>query len=410
MRVVWSDPYVWLHLAGLATVPLLLELCFVGLAVGEPILPVWLEFFLVAVVGIGPILWMQWQRPFCIFSVVALALAPASISDPRRRMLRFFRTSVNQVMAIAIAITLAILLWQLYRFSPIAADLAPFSSRWLGLGMAAIAFLGVNLFTQVPVSVLRLLIVSDNQLAAQEPYPPERIPLDFVLFGIRLRHILPEPSVRPLSSPPTPIPQPTEPPAPETTEASGEPSAEVATEAIPEASESITDSEEQRAAEVAAEESIKLADSADATMAAEAEERSPDPTMEASSTPDAAEATESEETTEIEARSPELPPEEDITQDVSETSASEGAEAAEERSPAPTSDEVRTPEGSEANASESIEDVSEAIASEVTEEAVVLPSDQTELTTESETEPSEAAETIPTEASQEGLNPPIKET
>lgn len=410
MRVVWSDPYVWLHLAGLATVPLLLELCFVGLAVGEPILPVWLEFFLVAAVGIGPILWMQWQRPFCIFSVVALALAPASISDPRRRMLRFFRTSVNQVLAIAIALALAILLWQLYRFAPIAADLAPFSSRWMGLGMAAIAFLGVNLFTQVPVSVLRLLTVSDNQLAAQEPYPPERIPLDFVLFGIRLRHILPEPSVRPLSSPPAPTPQPTEPPAPEITEVSGEPSAEVATEAIPEASESITDSEEQRAAESTAEESIKLEDSADATTAAEAEARSPDSTMEANSTPDVAEAIESEETKETEARSPELPPEEDTTQDASETTASEGTEAAEERSPDPTSDEVPTPEVSEASESEGTEDASEAIASEVTEEAVVPPVDQSELTTELETEPSEDAETSSPEAKQGDVNTPIKET
>lgn len=208
MRVVWSDPYVWLHLAGIATVPILLIICFVGLAVGDPILPVWLEFFLVAGFGVAPILWMQWQRPFCIFSVVALALAPANISDPRRRMLRFFRTSVNQVLAIAVSIGLTLLLWQLYRFAPIAADVAPFSSRWLGLGMAAIAFLGVNLFTQVPVSVLRLLTVSDKQLAAQVPYPPERIPLDFVLFGIRLRHILPEPPVRTLPTPPAPPPTP----------------------------------------------------------------------------------------------------------------------------------------------------------------------------------------------------------
>jgi hypothetical protein len=34
-----SDPYLWVHLAGLATVPLWIDLCLLGLAVGNPALP-----------------------------------------------------------------------------------------------------------------------------------------------------------------------------------------------------------------------------------------------------------------------------------------------------------------------------------------------------------------------------------
>jgi len=207
MRASWTDPYLWLHLAGFAAVPILLELCLLGLAAGDPVLPVGLEFSLVAAIGIVPIVWMQWQRPFCIFCLLFLALKPSELSDQRRRLLRFFRTSVNQVLAIAIAVALTILLWKVYVLAPIAVSVTPFSSHWVGLGVAAIAFLGVNLFTQVPASVVRVLLVSDAQINAQEPYPAERVPLDFFLIGIRLKKILPDPPQRMAASNPS-IPKP----------------------------------------------------------------------------------------------------------------------------------------------------------------------------------------------------------
>lgn len=194
MRVSWSEPYLWLHLAGVATVPLWLDICLLGFAAGDPILPVSLEFALVAVFGIAPILWMQWQRPFCIFSLVLFTLKPSALSETRRRLLRFFRTSLNQVIAIAVAVALTVVLWLIYRYAPIASDLTPFQSHWTGLGVAAIAFFAANLFTQVPASVLRVMVVSDAQLSTQSPYPTERIPLDFSLVGIRLQKILPEPA------------------------------------------------------------------------------------------------------------------------------------------------------------------------------------------------------------------------
>ncbi|MEO1209853.1 MAG: low-complexity tail membrane protein [Cyanobacteria bacterium J06638_20] len=423
MRVVWSDPYVWLHLAGLAIVPLLLEICFVGLAVGDPILPVWLEFFLVAAVGIAPILWMQWQRPFCIFSVVALALAPGNLSDPRRRMLRLFRTSVNQVLAIATAIALAITLWQLYRFAPIAADLAPLSSRWQGLGLAAIAFFGVNLFTQVPVSVLRLLTVSDRQLAAQDPYSPERIPLDFVLFGLRLRHILPEPKVRPLSPPPAPTPsEPPEPPTLDGTEVSSESSDAAIPETISEAPESPIESEEQSTEAMVTEESIELEDTA---TAADTAEQSLVPPENTDSTTDVPEASAVEASEITEERSLSLTHEEDASPDLPITTESQANEETNEQSLATAADEDLTPDISEAIASEvtaaakeqaldsmqdeaPTEEVTEASTSELAEEPVVPSPTQSDLTNEPETEPSEATETSPPGGDQD-MNAPTTE-
>ncbi|MBD1912992.1 MULTISPECIES: low-complexity tail membrane protein [unclassified Leptolyngbya] len=194
MRAFWSDPYLWLHLAGLATVPLWLEICLLGLAVGDPVLPVWLEVLLVAGVGIVPILWMQWQKPFCIFSLLFLSVAPIHMTEGQRRLLRLFKGSFNQLLAIPVAVGLLVVLWQLYLRAPLVASVAPFDGqRWFGLGLAAIAFFFANLFTQVPVSVLGVMVANDAKVNRQEPYPTERIGKDFTLLGIRLKRILPMP-------------------------------------------------------------------------------------------------------------------------------------------------------------------------------------------------------------------------
>jgi len=50
--VLVSEPILWIHVAGLAVVPIFLELCLLGLAVSDPLLPAWLELFIVAAVGV----------------------------------------------------------------------------------------------------------------------------------------------------------------------------------------------------------------------------------------------------------------------------------------------------------------------------------------------------------------------
>ena len=192
MRSFWSDPFLWIHLAGLAVVPLWLEVCLLGLAVGDPILPVWLELLFVALIGIAPILWMQWQRPFYIFSLLVLALKPEQLTEDQRRLLTLFQSARNRFLAIAVAVFWVFLLRPIYDTAPIAAAIAKMAidSHWLGLLLAAIAFLASNLFFQVPVAVLGVMLHSQETFAATVPYAPAHIRQNFTLLGIPVNKIL----------------------------------------------------------------------------------------------------------------------------------------------------------------------------------------------------------------------------
>ncbi|MDX2212822.1 MAG: low-complexity tail membrane protein [Oculatellaceae cyanobacterium bins.114] len=194
MRSFWSDPYLWIHLAGSAALPIFLEICFLGLAVGDPILPIGLELLLIAVVGITPIVWMQWQRPFYIFSLVAIALKPEQLTPDQRKLLRLFKAQSNRVWVIGGSVALLWVLSQLYRYAPIASEVTPWQNgpRGLGLLIAAIAFLACNLFLQVPLSVASVLLTRETTFAATEPYPLEQIPQNFTLLGLKVKRILPE--------------------------------------------------------------------------------------------------------------------------------------------------------------------------------------------------------------------------
>ncbi|MEO8892231.1 MAG: low-complexity tail membrane protein [Coleofasciculaceae cyanobacterium] len=193
MRSFWNEPFLWIHLAGLAAVPIALEVVWWGLAVGDPILPVWLEWSLLAIVGIAPVLWMQLTRPFDIFSILVLALKPEQLTVEQRRLLSLFKKKNNRVLIIAAAVLMLWVLWQIYRAAPIAAAVAPFSPSWriIGLLLAGLAFLGSNLFLQVPLSVLQVLLTSESEFAATEPYAIEKLSQDFTIPGLKVNKILP---------------------------------------------------------------------------------------------------------------------------------------------------------------------------------------------------------------------------
>jgi hypothetical protein len=192
MRSLRSDPYLWVHLAGVAAVPIFLELCLLGLGMGSSLMPIWFELLFVGGLGIAPILWMQWQRPFCIFSLLLLALRPDQLSEDQRRILGLFKSPVNQFLSVGVAVLMAGILWRLYEVAPLAHDLIfPSATRGTGLLIAAIAFFFANLFLQVPASVLRVLLVGESIFAATEPYPVEQIPNAFTLIGVKVKKILP---------------------------------------------------------------------------------------------------------------------------------------------------------------------------------------------------------------------------
>ena len=205
MRLFWSDPYLWFHAAGLAAVPLFLGLCLLGFAVGSPFLPLWLEVGSVAILGIVPIFLMQWFRPFYIFSVLVVAIRPEKLTPIQLRLLTRFKKPINKGLTLIVPVLLGVILWQIYRISPLASEVAPFPPQWriLGLFLAGLGFLGANLFTQVPMSVLGVLLTTDARFQGTEAYPVEKVRADFTVFGLQVSKILPPVSdivVSPLSS------------------------------------------------------------------------------------------------------------------------------------------------------------------------------------------------------------------
>ena len=193
MRSFWTEPFLWIHLTGLAAVPLTLELVWLGLAVGDPLLPVWLELLLVGAIGIGPVLWMQLTRPLDIFSLLILAIKPDRLTDEQRRLLTLFKTKTNKFLTIVATLPLLWLLWQIYQLAPIAAGIVPLGLGWRigGLVGAGLAFLASNLFLQVPLSVIQVLLTREEQWAVTVPYPVEKTIEDFTIPGLRVNQILP---------------------------------------------------------------------------------------------------------------------------------------------------------------------------------------------------------------------------
>ena len=188
-----SEPFLWIHLAGLAVAPLFLEVVWIALGVSTPIPFFWLELVAIATVGILPIFWMQWQRPFDIFSFLVVAVKPEQLTREQQQILTLFNSKKQRFLALITAILMVLVLWQIYRLSPLAFYVAYLVPQWrLGaVAVAAVAFLLSNLFIQIPVSVLGVMLTTDNKFSSTEPIPIEQIPQKYSIFGFKVANILP---------------------------------------------------------------------------------------------------------------------------------------------------------------------------------------------------------------------------
>jgi hypothetical protein len=189
MKKSWSDPYLWVHVAGAATLPFWLLLCMLGLSAGDPILPLGLELLLVAVLGITPVVWMQLKRPYSLYSLLFVTLKPEQLSEDQRRVLTWLKAG-NPLFLVGGAGLLCLGLKLISDGTVIAAT--PIPNHFLGLMVAIASFLGANLFLQVPLSALQVLLTSDGSFSAIAPYAIERILKDFTVPGIKVDKILPE--------------------------------------------------------------------------------------------------------------------------------------------------------------------------------------------------------------------------
>jgi hypothetical protein len=187
------DPYLWIHLAGLATVPLWIDLCLLGLAVETPTLP-GLEYGFIVALGVLPVLVMQLRRPFYIFSLPGLALRPGSLKTDQLRLLTQLRRWRVRLGALPVSIFLVWVLVNLYPLAFLAREITPFGDwgRMGGVAIAALGFFLANLFLQVPVAVLQVMATPDRRMQTVVPYPIDQIATTFTWFGLSVDKILPD--------------------------------------------------------------------------------------------------------------------------------------------------------------------------------------------------------------------------
>ncbi|MEN9226137.1 MAG: low-complexity tail membrane protein [Thermostichus sp. HHBFW_bins_43] len=191
MRKHWQEPFLWIHAAGILAFPLWIGLTLIGLATGDPLLPVEVEQAWVAVVGIVPIFVMQWRKPFNIFSLLVVSVPPEDLTPDQRRILAAFLSPEQKILTVLAAILMLEVCERLYDFAPLFAPLTPGNgTRIAGLVIAALGFWGANLFLQIPIAVARVLLLSEPELAQIEPIPTEEIESQFSVIGSRRSQLL----------------------------------------------------------------------------------------------------------------------------------------------------------------------------------------------------------------------------
>ena len=200
MFKVQQNRYLWVHLVGLAAVPLLLDICLAGLASARPAFnyaeAFGFQFWTVALIGVVPSLWMQIQKPFYIYSLPPLAVNPSLISEGDRRSLTVLKSWQMKALAGVTAGFLVWLLAQLYAKLP---QISPVMKSGVGLVSAITAFFFVCLFLQISVSVGRSLLISQDTLQRVKPFEASEIPSSFLIPGLRVSKILP---TKPIEAPP----------------------------------------------------------------------------------------------------------------------------------------------------------------------------------------------------------------
>ncbi|MEB3117338.1 MAG: low-complexity tail membrane protein [Limnothrix sp.] len=226
------DPYLWVHLAGLAALPLCAELCLLGLAAGDPLLPGGWDWLLVGLLGTAPIVAMQWLRPFYPFSVLLVSLRADRLNETQQRILQ--RWAGWETKAIALIASLLVL-WALQRLdqlSPLAAEIAPLDQRAIGLLVVWLGALLGSLLLTVALVSLWVLLTPQTAFSAIEPFPVGNVPGSFLRLSVRLTKVLPDLENAPVAAP-AKVPEPESATPPETTNAPQEEAAAIALENLP---------------------------------------------------------------------------------------------------------------------------------------------------------------------------------
>ena len=185
-----QNRYLWAQVVGLAAVPLLLDICLVGLASSGLAVPFGFQFWVIALLGITPTLWMQLTKPFYVFSLPPVALNPTVLNDEQRRCLTVLKSW--QVKALA-GLMACFSLWVLLRVYAESSQVTPLLTPRAGLISAALAFFLSCAFLQISVSAVRVLLVGPEALKRVAPYETSAVTADFLILGLQVKRIFSAP-------------------------------------------------------------------------------------------------------------------------------------------------------------------------------------------------------------------------
>ncbi len=202
------DPYLWLHLWGVAIVPLALAGCLAALAVGDPLGPPGVELGLLALLGTLPPVWLQGTRPWYPYSLGPLYVRPSRLTLGQGQRLAGIHRAWRAAGSGLLALGMIMVLEGLYRLAPVASGTTPWSawSRPWAWGVALACFAGANFAAQVGLTGLGLL------LGTPRPSAPaltvEAITRRFTILGIPTSSFLPRTVLPPEPGPPSPLEPP----------------------------------------------------------------------------------------------------------------------------------------------------------------------------------------------------------
>ena len=186
-----SEPFLWIHLLGISVFPIFIGITIIGLSIGDSYSFIG-ELILLTLITVLPIFWMQFKRPFNIFSVLFLSLKPERLNDRHKIILSLFKRFKHKFLSASAAVFMTALLWLLYHLSPLAVGTLDFvpQQRLLGLAIASVGFFASNLFFQIPLSALLVLSTKQVKLDRTSAYSVDKIERDFTTVGIQIDRIL----------------------------------------------------------------------------------------------------------------------------------------------------------------------------------------------------------------------------
>lgn len=187
------DPYLWLHVLGLAFLPLSLALVAIALPWGMPLPFALGELVLIVLLGGVPVWALQILRPWNPFSFLCFQIPPERMDDRQRQILRLIQGTRKPLLNVLGAIAMVVVLWQIAHYAPLAGGVSAGFWQWrvIGLGLAIAGFFLSNLFLQMPLTLLPILLLSEKTISEIDPHPNVSIRRDFACWGLPMGHLFP---------------------------------------------------------------------------------------------------------------------------------------------------------------------------------------------------------------------------